>query len=90
MIQFNVQFFGQGRRAVTDAQPHRKDNNVKFFSNTVSLFVDIADKMSSICIPGFNMRDSRFDKSNTQILADKAAGWLFYIALAVAVLTTIA
>lgn len=28
-------------------------------------------------------------KSNTQILADKAAGWLFYIALAVAVLTAI-
>ena len=29
-------------------------------------------------------------KSNTQILADKAAGWLFYIALAVAALTAIA
>jgi Cu2+-exporting ATPase len=29
-------------------------------------------------------------KSNTQILADKAAGWLFYIALAVALLTAIA
>lgn len=28
-------------------------------------------------------------KSNTQILADKAAGWLFYIALAVAALTMI-
>ena len=68
MIQFNVQLFGQRRRAVTDAQPHRKDYNVKFFSNAVALFVDIADEMSSIFIPGFNMRDSRFDKSNTQIL----------------------
>ncbi|MEW5828353.1 MAG: copper-translocating P-type ATPase [Chloroflexota bacterium] len=29
-------------------------------------------------------------KSQTQVLADKAAGWLFYIALAVAALTTIA
>jgi Cu2+-exporting ATPase len=29
-------------------------------------------------------------KSNTQILADKAAGWLFYVALGVAVITTIA
>lgn len=29
-------------------------------------------------------------KSNTQILADKAAGWLFYVALAVAALTAIA
>lgn len=29
-------------------------------------------------------------KSNTQILADRAAGWLFYIALAVAILTSIA
>jgi Cu2+-exporting ATPase len=29
-------------------------------------------------------------KSNTQILADKAAGWLFYIALAVAAITAVA
>ena len=29
-------------------------------------------------------------KSNTQILADKAAGWLFYIALGVALLTAVA
>jgi Cu2+-exporting ATPase len=29
-------------------------------------------------------------KSNTQILADKAAGWLFYVALAVAAVTVIA
>ncbi len=29
-------------------------------------------------------------KSNTQVLADKAAGWLFYIALGVAVITAIA
>jgi Cu2+-exporting ATPase len=29
-------------------------------------------------------------KSNTQILADKAAGWLFYIAIGVAVITAIA
>ena len=29
-------------------------------------------------------------KSRTQILADKAAGWLFYIALAVAALTAVA
>ncbi len=29
-------------------------------------------------------------KSNTQILADKAAGWLFYVALAVAAITAVA
>jgi Cu2+-exporting ATPase len=29
-------------------------------------------------------------KSNTQILADKAAGWLFYVALGVAVITAVA
>ncbi|MFN2428327.1 MAG: heavy metal translocating P-type ATPase, partial [Candidatus Binatia bacterium] len=29
-------------------------------------------------------------KSKTQVLADKAAGWLFYIALAVAALTMVA
>jgi len=34
--------------------------------------------------------EAQSSKSNTQILADKAAGWLFYIALATAVLTAIA
>lgn len=33
--------------------------------------------------------EAQKSKSNTQILADKAAGWLFYVALAVAVLTAI-
>jgi Cu2+-exporting ATPase len=36
------------------------------------------------------VEQAQMSKSNTQILADKAAGWLFYVALAVAVLTTIA
>jgi Cu2+-exporting ATPase len=36
------------------------------------------------------VEQAQMSKSNTQILADKAAGWLFYIALAVAVLTTVA
>ncbi len=34
--------------------------------------------------------EAQSSKSNTQILADRAAGWLFYIALAVAALTFIA
>lgn len=34
--------------------------------------------------------EAQNSKSNTQILADKAAGWLFYIALATAILTAIA
>ena len=33
--------------------------------------------------------DAQQSKSNTQVLADRAAGWLFYIALAVAALTAI-
>ncbi len=33
--------------------------------------------------------EAQSSKSNTQILADKAAGWLFYIALAVATLTAV-
>jgi Cu2+-exporting ATPase len=33
--------------------------------------------------------EAQRSKSNTQVLADKAAGWLFYIAVAVAVLTAI-
>jgi Cu2+-exporting ATPase len=28
-------------------------------------------------------------KSNTQILADKAAGWLFYLAIGIAALTAV-
>lgn len=36
------------------------------------------------------MEQAQQRKSNTQVLADKATGWLFYVALAVAVLTAIA
>lgn len=36
------------------------------------------------------VEEAQSSKSNTQILADKAAGWLFYIALATAILTAIA
>jgi Cu2+-exporting ATPase len=35
------------------------------------------------------VQEAQNSKSNTQILADKAAGWLFYIALAVALLTAV-
>jgi Cu2+-exporting ATPase len=36
------------------------------------------------------VKEAQGSKSNTQILADRAAGWLFYIALGAAVLTAIA
>ncbi|HSB90253.1 MAG TPA: copper-translocating P-type ATPase [Anaerolineales bacterium] len=36
------------------------------------------------------VRQAQESKSRTQLLADKAAGWLFYIALAVAALTAVA
>jgi len=36
------------------------------------------------------VEQAQSSKSNTQILADRAAGWLFYIAIAVALLTAIA
>lgn len=35
------------------------------------------------------VEEAQQSKSNTQILADRAAGWLFYVALAVAILTAI-
>jgi P-type Cu2+ transporter len=35
------------------------------------------------------VRDAQQSKSRTQLLADRAAGWLFYIALAVAALTAV-
>ena len=36
------------------------------------------------------VKEAQQSKSNTQILADKAAGWLFYVALVTAVITAIA
>ena len=36
------------------------------------------------------VEDAQQSKSNTQILADKAAGWLFYVALGTAIITAIA
>lgn len=36
------------------------------------------------------VREAQKSKSQTQILADKAAGWLFYLAIAVAILTGLA
>ena len=36
------------------------------------------------------VEEAQRSKSDTQILADKAAGWLFYIALAVAAITAVA
>ena len=36
------------------------------------------------------VEEAQMSKSDTQILADKAAGWLFYIAIAAAVITSIA
>lgn len=36
------------------------------------------------------VREAQQGKSNTQILADKAAGWLFYVALGTAILTAVA
>jgi Cu2+-exporting ATPase len=36
------------------------------------------------------VKEAQKSKSNTQILADRAAGWLFYVAVGVAVLTAIA
>jgi P-type Cu2+ transporter len=36
------------------------------------------------------VEEAQESKSNTQLLADKAAGWLFYVALGVAIITAIA
>ena len=36
------------------------------------------------------VREAQQSKSNTQLLADKASGWLFYVAIGVAVITAIA
>lgn len=78
-----------------ESKPVEKDTGSHVIAGTIngdgSLRVRIVAIGDQTALAGIMrlVEQAQQSKSNTQILADKAAGWLFYIALAVAALTAI-
>lgn len=79
-----------------ESKPVSKEPGSKMIAGTIngdgSLRVRVTATGSETALAGI-MRlvdEAQRSKSKTQLLADKAAGWLFYVALGVAVLTAIA
>ncbi len=60
-------------------------------NNAGSLRVQVSAVGEQTALAGIMrlVREAQQSKSNTQILADKAAGWLFYLAIGIAALTAI-
>jgi P-type Cu2+ transporter len=91
----------EGRSSVSEAmitgesKPVSKEPGAKVIAGTIngdgSLRIRVTATGSDTALAGIMrlVEQAQQSKSNTQILADKAAGWLFYIALAVAALTAI-
>ncbi len=79
-----------------ESQPVTKGEGDRVIGGTIngdgSLRVRVTATGDDTALAGIMrlVEEAQGSKSNTQILADKAAGWLFYIAIAVAVLTAIA
>lgn len=79
-----------------ESQPVTKSEGDRVIGGTIngdgSLRIRVTATGDDTALAGIMrlVEEAQGSKSNTQILADKAAGWLFYIALAVAVLTAIA
>ena len=79
-----------------ESKPVRKEKDSNVIAGTIngdgSLRVKVKATGDETALAGI-MRlvdEAQKSKSNTQILADKAAGWLFYVALGTAVITTVA
>ena len=78
-----------------ESKPVFKEPGAKVIGGTIngdgSLRVRITATGDQTALAGIMrlVEDAQNSKSNTQILADKAAGWLFYVALAVAALTAV-
>jgi Cu2+-exporting ATPase len=79
-----------------ESQPVQKEPGAKVVSGTIngdgSLRVRITAVGDETTLAGIMrlVEEAQQSKSKSQILADKAAGWLFYIALGVAALTAVA
>jgi Cu2+-exporting ATPase len=79
-----------------ESRPVHKMNGMKVIAGTIngdgSLRVKITATGSETALAGIMrlVEQAQQSKSKTQVLADKAAGWLFYIALVSAMLTAIA
>jgi Cu2+-exporting ATPase len=92
----------QGESDVNEAMitgesiPVRKGTGTKVIAGTIngdgSLHVKVTATGDMTALAGIMrlVEQAQHSKSNTQILADKAAGWLFYIALGVAAITGVA
>jgi P-type Cu2+ transporter len=79
-----------------ESKPVHKMSGIKVIAGTIngegSLRVRVTATGSETALAGIMrlVEQAQQSKSRTQVLADKAAGWLFYIALAAALLTAIA
>jgi Cu2+-exporting ATPase len=78
-----------------ESKPVKKTVSAKVIAGTIngdsSLRVRVSATGEQTALAGIMrlVRDAQQSKSRTQILADKAAGWLFYLAIGVAVLTAV-
>ena len=79
-----------------ESKPVHKMNGTKVIAGTIngdgSLRVRVTATGNETALAGIMrlVEQAQQSKSKTQVLADKAAGWLFYIALAAALITGIA
>ncbi|MCE7980317.1 MAG: heavy metal translocating P-type ATPase [Caldilinea sp. CFX5] len=79
-----------------ESRPVRKEPGSKVIAGTVngdgSLRVRVTATGEETALSGIMrlVQEAQNSKSATQVLADRAAGWLFYIALAAAIITAIA
>jgi Cu2+-exporting ATPase len=92
----------EGRSSVNEAmitgesKPVEKEKGSKVIAGTIngdgSLRLRVAATGDETALAGIMrlVEEAQNSKSNTQVLADRAAGWLFYIALAAAAVTAVA
>jgi len=79
-----------------ESQPVSKSEGDEVIGGTIngdgSLRVKVTATGDETALAGIMrlVEDAQSSKSKTQILADRAAGWLFYIAIGTAIITTIA
>jgi len=78
-----------------ESLPVKKISGAKVIAGSINSDGSLRVKVSAVgeqtALAGIMrlVHDAQQSKSNTQILADKAAGWLFYLAIGVAALTAI-